>query len=743
MSCPRTPRSRTGRRRRAVVASLVAVVLAGGLLSSCSAAGAPVVEQAAPSAGETASVGEVTVTWAKPTEVSQVRWSGAVGSYIAGADLTFADGSSVTVPPADGAAGITQDFAARTTTAVVISVRSASPDDATLAGWFVDAPGSDDAVDEPAGQGAAGGAAAAATDSPTRPAPDGTTSSTAVPATTPTAAAVGDDGPVDAAPAPTADDGSLGTAVRDVTATASSNPDRAGAIIDGDVANGSAGLSWTAGNGDASPSVRLTWAAPRVFSSVMVLGLVQDVYAPENSTAAPLNATLVFDDGSKVAVDGISGIAAEATVIAFSPRTTTSVTVQLRKTQVRATVGLREVSLFSPGVTPPRWSTTTGPTYSVTPAPASCPATPPAGTATTPLQLVCPATGSTVDGSAVVVVRAASSVGSTVVARTWKPTGPSTGSIAVVASAVVGADGTARLSFPTTNLARGPIGIQIRFASATGGRPPTVSLQLVNQTGVVLDSSDHAPAGMTLQWSEEFTSGLSVTQTGHGGTYGAQKNERWGSSEFGSAIFADPSWGLNTLATVGSDYLRIRAQSTNGRPDPNGWGRQHDSGLISSLRQGGSGFAAQYGYFEARMLAPDGIGTWPAFWMMDTSAATSGPQPATEVDAVELYGTNSLGSCHTVHNWNGPDPINPIRCPDPNGFADWSMAWHTYGVRIVPGGAIFYIDGVQVHSSQGLQGSDRPFFFMLNLSLGGGWPVDLSPTGQTADLYVDWVRVYT
>jgi hypothetical protein len=32
---------------------------------------------------------------------------------------------------------------------------------------------------------------------------------------------------------------------------------------------------------------------------------------------------------------------------------------------------------------------------------------------------------------------------------------------------------------------------------------------------------------------------------------------------------------------------------------------------------------------------------------------------------------------------------------------------------------------------------------MVNLALGGGWPVDLSPTGEVSDLYIDWIRVWT
>ena len=36
----------------------------------------------------------------------------------------------------------------------------------------------------------------------------------------------------------------------------------------------------------------------------------------------------------------------------------------------------------------------------------------------------------------------------------------------------------------------------------------------------------------------------------------------------------------------------------------------------------------------------------------------------------------------------------------------------------------------------------KPFFFLINLATGGGWPVDLSRYNGLADMYVDYVRVY-
>ena len=37
---------------------------------------------------------------------------------------------------------------------------------------------------------------------------------------------------------------------------------------------------------------------------------------------------------------------------------------------------------------------------------------------------------------------------------------------------------------------------------------------------------------------------------------------------------------------------------------------------------------------------------------------------------------------------------------------------------------------------------EQPFFFLIDLATGGGWPVDLSRYNGVADMHVDYVRVY-
>ncbi len=87
-----------------------------------------------------------------------------------------------------------------------------------------------------------------------------------------------------------------------------------------------------------------------------------------------------------------------------------------------------------------------------------------------------------------------------------------------------------------------------------------------------------------------------------------------------------------------------------------------------------------------------------------------------------------------------PNPIRLRRFGIPSA---WFEAFHTYGCRITETNTMYYCDHVEVgrhatfpHSKQ------RPFFFLINLATGGGWPVDLSRYDGVADMYVDYVRVY-
>ena len=515
------------------------------------------------------------------------------------------------------------------------------------------------------------------------------------------------------------------------TTTPSATAGTAAAALDGDLAAGRLGEAWSAGQ-VASADLGLRFSTARVLASVQVIGLQQNVIDPAASSADPVRGEVVFSDGSRVPLPGISGGASEPTVVAFTPRVVTGATVRLTRLAPGASVGAREVAFYDVGSTPARAEATGTGYVAEAPTTESCD---PATRATVASRLLlCPVTGSSVTGPTTIAVR--SEPGSTVTARAHVP---GRGVVTVATTRTTDA-GIASLGIDASQLARGPLNVGLVKGESAATRP-FVYAQLFNRGGIVAPTIAAGRQGMTLQWSDDFERALSVSSWGEGATYAAVKPEYWGEGHFGSAMFMKPESGAKTLVTD-SGNLRIRVKDAGTVQDPSNWGRKHLGGIMSSMRVGGSGFSAQHGYFEARMLGAPGKGTWPAFWMMDTTGATQKGTGAAETDAVELYGHSTLGSCHTIHTWVAT-PTGSGACPDPNGYGDWALGWHTYGVQIVPNGADFYIDGKLVTSRRGQEFTDRPMFFMLNLALGGGWPVDLAGTDSTADLWVDWVRVYT
>jgi beta-glucanase (GH16 family) len=69
-----------------------------------------------------------------------------------------------------------------------------------------------------------------------------------------------------------------------------------------------------------------------------------------------------------------------------------------------------------------------------------------------------------------------------------------------------------------------------------------------------------------------------------------------------------------------------------------------------------------------------------------------------------------------------------------------SEDFHRYGVMVQPDWIRMYFDEVEVWKIRTPDEHKRPLMLLLNLALGGGWPIDKTP--NPSYLYVDYVRAY-
>lgn len=242
--------------------------------------------------------------------------------------------------------------------------------------------------------------------------------------------------------------------------------------------------------------------------------------------------------------------------------------------------------------------------------------------------------------------------------------------------------------------------------------------------------------GYELVFNEDFDDPLDVSPWGPGTRWIA--HTPW-HGDFGDAAFADPT--SDFPFTIKDGVLRIEARKDEefARNDP--WKRPWRSGLLCSNDPKGNGFSLKYGYFEMRAKLPGGPGVWPAFWLVssyDRTNPDAGKDGAIEIDVIEYYGfPNSYQS--VVHIWQ-PEPHRADGVMITTKDNEVTSDFHNYGCMVTPEWIIMYFDGVEVWRVKTPPEHNKPLMILVNLALGGGWPIDKvqSPTY----MYIDWIRAY-
>lgn len=155
----------------------------------------------------------------------------------------------------------------------------------------------------------------------------------------------------------------------------------------------------------------------------------------------------------------------------------------------------------------------------------------------------------------------------------------------------------------------------------------------------------------------------------------------------------------------------------------------------------------QYGRMEARIKVPSGKGLWPAFWMLGSNFNGNNWPLCGEIDIMEYIGKEPDLILGTLH---GPGYSGAM------GISQWNRQtyniaddFHTYAIEWEQEEIRWYYDGAHYHTVNRADIGDRewvfdqPFFFILNLAIGGQLPgpVGLDTVFPTR-LYVDYVRVY-
>lgn len=253
------------------------------------------------------------------------------------------------------------------------------------------------------------------------------------------------------------------------------------------------------------------------------------------------------------------------------------------------------------------------------------------------------------------------------------------------------------------------------------------------------------PAGYSLVWSDEFNGPIGSAPNSANWGYDIG-DSGWGNNELeyytnstnNSQIVSDPG------ATDGSSLAIIAIDTTPGSSSYSTVGRYTSARLNTSGLQ-----SFQYGWMEARIQLPTGQGFWPAYWMLGSNFNTVGWPTCGEIDIMESVGDGG---------WAGQNQ-GSLHAPGYNGTALYDLpagqyfynSYHTFSVLWQQDQVQFYVDNnlyetdtaSNATSSGGTWEFNHPFFFLLNLAVGGSYPG--SPNATTSfpqTMLVDYVRVY-
>jgi beta-glucanase (GH16 family) len=146
----------------------------------------------------------------------------------------------------------------------------------------------------------------------------------------------------------------------------------------------------------------------------------------------------------------------------------------------------------------------------------------------------------------------------------------------------------------------------------------------------------------------------------------------------------------------------------------------------------------QYGKFEITAKLPNGVGTWPAVWMLPTEHKYRQQYPEGtfkgyyvdgEMDILEAIGSEQnkvYGIAHSLEDPVNPDYsggyFNTIEVPDADS------AFHTYGLEWTPTNLTFSVDNQVYYTVNKAESSDfktwpydQKYHLIVNLALGGNW----------------------
>ena len=254
------------------------------------------------------------------------------------------------------------------------------------------------------------------------------------------------------------------------------------------------------------------------------------------------------------------------------------------------------------------------------------------------------------------------------------------------------------------------------------------------------DSMKPTPDEWQLVWSDEFDSDVI-------------DEEKW------NKLLWRPGWVNNELQAYTAETNNIFIENGNlvlqalYQPgytgtdyQGNGYTTDYTSGRLNTAGKA----EWSYGRFEIRAKLPEGVGSWPAIWMLGSSISSIGWPACGEIDIMEHVGFdegNIHASIHTTayNHILGTQKTAHINVPTATD------SFHVYTLEWTANYMYFMVDDHPLHFVYNDSENDVdkwPFdqsaYLILNLAVGGDWggAQGVDNSSFPMSMLVDYVRIY-
>jgi beta-glucanase (GH16 family) len=239
-----------------------------------------------------------------------------------------------------------------------------------------------------------------------------------------------------------------------------------------------------------------------------------------------------------------------------------------------------------------------------------------------------------------------------------------------------------------------------------------------------------APASQwNIVWSDEFN-GTSINRSNW--TFETGNNGGWGNGEL---EYYTSSTNNAYVDGNGLLHIAVLQQSIDGYSFTSA--RMKTEGLYNT---------PTYGRLQWRAALPAGVGMWPALWLLGSDYSSVGWPACGEIDVVENDGATPDFVQGSLHYGTSGEVSQTATYDLPAGES--TTNFHVYVLDWESNSISFSVDGVTYESRSSEAPFNQPFFFIMNVAVGGNYvgnpTVGAIESGATfpQQMLVDYVRVY-